>query len=158
MDAVVDGGVRRIVEADHPPRLEEPAEHRNAVEVEAELGGDPRRGEEDEGGRQRDPEAVAAHMAGRLRPRGEQGEDECERDAGGRDGVDRPRVEIRLPHDSRHREHHAEHRRDDGERAGPAVKPADDGGEHCERDERVGEVQLDDGATEPAADPLPLTL
>jgi hypothetical protein len=152
VDAVVHRVVRRVVEAHELPRLEQPAENGDAVEVEAELGGDPRRGEDDEHGGERDPEPVTAGVARRLGAVGEQREDEDDRDAGGGHDVDPPRVEIRLLHHSRHGEDPAEDGCDHRRRAGASRKAPGDDREHRERDERGGEVEVDEHAAEPGAE------
>ena len=152
MDTVVDRMVWRVVEADELPRLEQPPEDGDAVEVEAQLGGDPRRGEDDEHGGERNPEPVAARVPRRLGAVGEQREDEDDRDAGGGHDVDPSRVEIRLLHDSRDREDSAEnggHRRRWASRSRQA--PRDDY-EDREPDERAGEVQVDEDAAQACAE------
>jgi hypothetical protein len=121
-----------------PRRLEEPAQHRDAVEVEAELGSDQRSGKEDERHGERDPQAVAARVPRLLRDSEREHERDSERETDGRDGVERLGVEVRLVDREVH--DRAEHDRSDSRQAQPAVEPRPH--ETDERDPDQGEREV----------------
>ena len=136
MDAVVhrrmDGAVRR----DPAARLEDPPEQRHTVEVEADRGRDPLGAEQCERDGERD--APRPGPVG-VRYVGAEGEHECEHDAGRDDGVHRLRIEIVLVDHAGDRDDQAQHARGDREPA----RLRRDGEEHRDRDQRRGEVRLD---------------
>jgi hypothetical protein len=153
MNAVMDRWVRVVTAiGDDLARLEDPADHWHAVEIEAQLRRDPRGAEQHQHGCERHTDAIAASPKRRRQSASEERERERDRDAKCRRGVDPLRVEVRLRDDAGHEHDGAQQRRDErnGTERPRQRRPNDT--EHRERDHRVREVQLDDDPAQPAAE------
>jgi hypothetical protein len=150
--AVVVAEVDGRADADDLPGQEGPPEKGDAVEVEAELGGEPRDGEQEERDRERGGRGLDPHpLAGEV---GREGEEEGERDPRRGERVHRPRVEVVLVDYARPEHHRAEVGRDHrgAERKRPPAEAIRREGDHRQRRQRDREVQEDERAAEAGFD------
>ena len=155
MVAEVNGGCGLLAFGDDLPRHEDRADDRHTVEVEPELGREPRQRDEEEKRRDRDPHDVGPAEGQRPAetPSHERGDREYEGDGdpGRRQTVDGPAVEVTLIHDSRKHDGRAQGRRDDrGGPLGRALQPPENDQEDGESDERRRVAEEHQGAPQAA--------
>jgi hypothetical protein len=122
--------------------LVEPAEERNAVEEEPELGGDERRAEEDEHGGEPDPHPVAALALRPGRDSDDERESDGEREPQRGHRVERLGVEVRLVDPEV--DDGTERDRDDARSPQRSVQPRPGEADESDPDQREREVERDE--------------